>query len=57
MELLGYTEEYGKVKSIRLVGTNYQPSDCFQKLEVIDDDGNQGSLWAKLVAIEQPLFN
>lgn len=57
MELLGYIEEYGKVKSIRLVGTNYQPSDYFQKLEVIDDSGKQGSLWAKLVAIEQPLFN
>lgn len=56
MELIGYIEEYGKIKSVRLAGTNYQPSDSFQKLDVIDDSGKRGSLWAKLVAIEQPLF-
>ena len=55
MEVIGYVEEFGEIRSVNLLDHTYEPSDAMQKLAV-KEDGKEGFIWAKLVAVEQPLF-
>ena len=55
MKVTGYIEEYGECRTVTLTSDSYQPSNALQKLTV-EQNGEVGTVWAKLVAVEQPLF-
>lgn len=55
MEVIGYVEEFGEIRSVSLLDHTCEPSDSMQKLAV-KENGEEGFIWAKLVAVEQPLF-
>lgn len=55
MEVTGYIEEFGEHRQVTLLDDSYIPSDTLQRLRV--KQGKEvGTVWAKLVAVEQPLF-
>lgn len=56
MELLGYIEEYGVTKQVTLLRNDYEPADHMQRL-YISLDGKGSIIWARLVAVEQMLFD